>query len=161
MGRKGWIIAAAGIVLIVSSIIAVMALTGRGGWRNMQGPVGIVKGPMPKNGFLGVGFDMHADGAAKITEVIPGSGAAEAGLREGDEIIQVQDVADPSATVVQRMTVTTKPGDMFPFRIRRDGEEKDVSVRLISFEEMIELTAAQHRKPASRQTTTAPASIQP
>jgi len=162
MGRKGWIIAAVGIVLIVGSIIALMSLTGQARYRNMQGPVGVIKGPLPQNGFLGVGFATpHATGPAKIAEVIVGTGAAEAGLREGDEIVLINGVADPSAAVVQRMTVTTKPGDMFPFRIRRDGQEQDVSVRLISFQRMLELGEAERRnRQSSPQSATGPTTTQ-
>ena len=47
MGRKGWLIALVGIVLIVGSAIALVALTGRMGYRNMQGPVAVGKGPVP------------------------------------------------------------------------------------------------------------------
>jgi S1-C subfamily serine protease len=144
MGRKGWLIAVVAVLLIVGSIVALTMLTGQAAYRNMQGPVAIVSGPAPSNGFLGVGFTSDALGPATISHVVAGSGAAEAGLKEGDVIVAVGDVKDPTSLAVQRATVNTKPGDQLALRIRHgDGAEKDVSVRLISLQEMMTLTTAE------------------
>ena len=144
MGRRGWIIAGIAALLIVGSIIALMALTGEFGYRTMTGPVAIIQGPLPTNGFLGVGFTSDAIGPATISHVVAGSGAAEAGLTVGDVIVAVGDVKDPNSVAVQRATVNTKPGEELALRIRHsDGKEADVSVRLISMQDMMLLGAAE------------------
>ena len=151
MGRKGWLIALVAVVLIVGSILALVMLTGQAGYRNMTGPVGIIQGPVPKNGFLGVGFTSDAIGPATISHVVAKSGAAETGLQVGDVIVAVGDVKDPNSTAVQRATINTKPGDQLALRIKHtDGEEKDVSVRLISIEEMMTLGAAEAQEARDR-----------
>jgi len=161
MGRKGWLIAALAVVLIVGSIVALAMLTGQSGYRNMQGPIGIVSGPVPANGFLGVGFTSDAIGPATISHVVAGSGAAEAGLKQGDVIVAVGDAKNPNSLAVQRATMNTKPGDHVALRIQHgDGEEKDVSVRLISMQEMMELAAAESRRSppsASQSSASSPA----
>jgi S1-C subfamily serine protease len=154
MGRKGWIIAAVAAVLIVGSVVALMMLTGQGEYRNVQGPIGIIKGPVPQNGFLGIGFTSDAVGPATVSHVVAGSGAAQAGVEVGDVIIAAKDVKDPNSTQVQRLTTSTKPGETFAMRIRRGAEEKDVSVRLISITEMLQLSAAERKATQ----TTAPTS---
>jgi S1-C subfamily serine protease len=116
-------------------------LTGQASYKNMQGTTAVVvKGTTPKNGFLGVGFTSDATGPATVTHVVAGSGAAEAGLQSGDVIIAVGDRKDPSSVAVQAATVNTTPGQTMALRIRHENaEEKDVSVRLISLEEMLRL----------------------
>ena len=155
MGRKGWIIAAVAGVLIVGSLVALRVITGQAGYRNMQGPAAIVKGPAPKNGFLGLGFTADTTGPATITHVIAGSGAAEAGLTEGDVIVAVGDLKDPTSVAVQRATANTRPGDRLAMRIRaKDGAERDVSVRLISIGDMLALGAAEAQDAQARGATT-------
>src|SRR5688500_952177 len=102
-----------------------MSLTGEAEFKPMMGPVAIVKGPIPKNGFLGVGFASMATGPATVANVMPGSGAAEAGVQVGDVIVAVGDVNDPDAAAVKRITESSKPGDILPMRIRRGEQELD------------------------------------
>jgi hypothetical protein len=62
----------------------------------------------------------------------------------GDVIVAVGDVKDPNSVAVQRATVNTKPGEELALRIRHsDGKEADVSVRLISMQDMMLLGAAE------------------
>ena len=168
MGRNGWIIAAVAVVLILGSLAALTMMTGQASYTNMQGTAAVIKGPTPKNGFLGVGFTSDATGPATVTHVVAGSGAAEAGMRTGDVIIAVGDRKDPSSVAVQAATVNTTPGQSMALRIRHEnGEEKDVSVRLISMGEMMRLatierqsggaSAAAPTSPAA--TTTAPVPV--
>ena len=157
MGRTGWIVAAVAAVLIVGSVVALSLLTGQWGYKTMTGPVVIIQGPAPRHGLLGVEFAATGGGAATIKHVMPGSGAAEAGLRAGDVIVAVGDIGVPDSTAVKRATEKSKPDDMLPLRIRRgDDEERDVSVRLISFEQFVELEVAR-RGAVSATTHTAPA----
>ncbi len=82
------------------------------------------------------------DGRATVESVMPGSGAAEAGLQAGDVIVAVGDVNDPDAAAVKRLTEQTMPGDVLTLRIRRGDELRELSVRLISFEEFVSLDVA-------------------
>jgi S1-C subfamily serine protease len=151
MNRPGWIIAAVAGLLIVGSIVALMALTGQMEYRTMTGPIAVVQGPAPTNGFLGVGFASMSGGPATIQNVMPGSGAAEAGLRSGDVIVAVGEVNDPDAAAVKRVTDKTRPGDVLRLRVRRVDQELEVSVRLISVHEMLQLDLADEgrHRPAS------------
>ena len=142
MTRKGWIIAGVALVLIVASLVVLDLLTSDGGWRTMQGPVAVIQGPVPTNGFLGVEFKSDGGGAAEIASVVAGSGAAEAGLQADDLIVAVGGVSDPDAAAVKRATQSSKPGDLLAMRVRRGTGERDVAVRLISFEQFAELRLA-------------------
>ena len=55
------------MVLIVGSLVALDLLTSDGGYRNMTGPVAVIQGPVPQNGFLGVGFTEDTKGPATIS----------------------------------------------------------------------------------------------
>jgi len=157
MGRKGWIIAGFAAILIVGSLVALTVLTGQSGYKNMTGPVAVIQGPVPRHGLLGVEFAATSGGAATIQNVMPGSGAAEAGLRAGDVIVAAGDVKDPDAAAVKRVTEKSKPGDMLALRIRRGDEEREVSVRLISFEQFVRLDVAAGRGAGPAPIETAPA----
>jgi S1-C subfamily serine protease len=139
MGRKGWIIAGVAAILIVGSLVALTVLTGQWGYKTMTGPVAIIQGPVPRHGILGVEYAATGSGAATIKNVMPGSGAAEAGLRAGDVIVAVDGTDVRDSATVKRIIEKTKPGDVLALRIRRGDEERDVSVGLISFEQFVEL----------------------
>jgi membrane-associated protease RseP (regulator of RpoE activity) len=66
---------------------------------------------------------------AIVEEVIPGSGAEAAGLRVGDEIIEIDGVAVP--TVVDlTATVSARRGSTVPVTVERDGVQQTVDVDL-------------------------------
>src|SRR5688500_12352120 len=137
MGRKGWIGVAVAAILIVGSLIALTVLTGQWGYRTMTGPVAIIQGPVPRHGMLGLEYAATGSGAATIKNVMPGSGAAEAGLQAGDVIVAVGGTDVRDSTTVKRIAEKTRPGDTLSMRIRRGEEERDVSVQLISFEQFV------------------------
>ena len=132
-------IAGVAAILIVGSPVALTVLTGQWGYKTMTGPVAIIQGPVPRHGMLGVEYAATGAGAATIKNVMPGSGAAEAGLRPGDVIVVVGGTDVRDSATVKRVIEKSKPGDVLAMRIRRGDEERDVSVRLISFEQFVEL----------------------
>jgi regulator of sigma E protease len=78
----------------------------------------------------GLGFDFwYPVVPARVGKVLPGSPAERAGLREGDEILEVagQPVADFQALVA---TVQPKPGSRLDFTIERDGQSLTVPVEV-------------------------------
>jgi hypothetical protein len=77
-----------------------------------------------------LGINAGLEGACILSSVFHRSGAAEAGLKEGDEIIEVggQKVRDFSDLTIA--VYPHKPGDKLNVKFRRSGEEKTVVVVL-------------------------------
>lgn len=72
---------------------------------------------------------MHLRMPAVILSVLPGEGAAEAGLQKGDRIIKAGNDTTPSLTEFMRVIADNKDKTL-PFTIIRDGKEmtQDVSI---------------------------------
>lgn len=66
-----------------------------------------------------------------ITAVSPGSGAEAAGLAENDMILEVDGQKVTSTSEVNEIRDKKKPGDTLKFKILRDGETKEIDVKLI------------------------------
>ena len=78
----------------------------------------------------GLGFDFwYPVVPARVGKVLPGSPAERAGLREGDQVLEVagQPVADFPSLVA---TVQPKPGSRLDFTIERDGQTLTVPVEV-------------------------------
>jgi putative serine protease PepD len=69
-------------------------------------------------------------GGVSITEVVAGSPADDAGLKEGDVVTRVDGQAVSSGQAVADAIAAKHPGDRITFTVRRDGQEKDVIVTL-------------------------------
>lgn len=65
-----------------------------------------------------------------VSGVSAGTGAEAAGLKEGDMISKVDGQAVKSSEELNKIRDTKKPGDTLKFTIMRDGELKDVDVKL-------------------------------
>lgn len=65
-----------------------------------------------------------------VSGVSEGTGAEEAGLKEGDMISKVEDKAVKSTDEINSIRDTKKPGETLKFTIMRDGEMFDVNVKL-------------------------------
>ncbi|MGN0150201.1 MAG: S1C family serine protease [Clostridia bacterium] len=65
-----------------------------------------------------------------IGSVVEGSGAAEAGLKVYDMILEVDGQKVSSSSEVNEIRDKKKPGDYLTFKILRDGETMEVKVRL-------------------------------
>lgn len=65
-----------------------------------------------------------------IASVAEGTGAAQAGLKEGDLIVKVEGQNVKTSTALNEIRDTKKPGDTLLFSIMRDGELIDVNVVL-------------------------------
>lgn len=96
-----------------------------------------------KRGYIGVTFvPLDADQAEKldvkdisglyVSEVIPNSGAAAAGLRKGDIIKKVGDVEIYDSPDLQEKIGRLSPGDKVQLTYLRDGQLKNVNVTLKS-----------------------------
>ena len=79
--------------------------------------------------LVGIGINETRYGLF-IGSVQEGSGAAEAGLKVGDMIISVDGEKATSSSAVNEIRDKKKPGDYLTFKILRDGETMEISVRL-------------------------------
>lgn len=77
----------------------------------------------PERGFLGVYLE-DADKAVRVTGVEDNSAAKEAGLQEGDIILELNDTKVSTYDDVIRFMQDTKPGDKVRVTYSRDGKRK-------------------------------------
>ena len=66
---------------------------------------------------------------ALILRVIPGTPAAEAGLRRGDVMVEVDGVAITGADALQKKVETTRIGDTLRVKVQRGNQTQVVTVR--------------------------------
>lgn len=84
---------------------------------------------------IGVQLDMQFEGpGARVAEVTPGSGAAEAGIQDGDVITAINGdvIAEPTELIVSIRS--NAPGDTVELTVLRDGRTQDVAVTLAAAE---------------------------
>jgi Do/DeqQ family serine protease len=94
-----------------------------------------------KRGYLGVTFKeldqdaaetLHIDRSVGlyVDEVVPGSGAAAAGLQKGDVIIKVEGKPVYESSDLQEPVARLQPGDKIAVTVARGSAEKNFSVTL-------------------------------
>ncbi len=66
----------------------------------------------------------------EIDRLDPNGAAAKAGLKTGDVVVRVGDVAVNSTMDLERALLDIKPGDKLPIRVRRDGTEQQCELTL-------------------------------
>ncbi|MCA9213620.1 MAG: PDZ domain-containing protein [Planctomycetales bacterium] len=102
----------------IGSIIATPSLTSR------PVAIGVVSSQQQRvesDGVLGVRM-IQKNGKTIVSEVLPGSSAARAGIHEGDIVIGVDGQQIGSMMAVVRMISTHLPGDEISFEVTRDDE---------------------------------------
>ncbi|MBQ3106120.1 MAG: trypsin-like peptidase domain-containing protein, partial [Eggerthellaceae bacterium] len=101
----------------------------------------IIDGGQPTHAQLGVSlstvnssiaqrYGLSADEGAYIASVFPGTGAAEAGLQEGDIVIAFDGEAVTSASDLMLDVRTKREGDTVTLTVDRNGEVLEVPVTL-------------------------------
>jgi putative serine protease PepD len=90
------------------------------------------KGETPTIGFLGVTPTDGTGGrpGALVTSVVPESGAAEAGVEEGDLIVRYKDEPIESAADLIATIRATEPGTTATMEIVRDGQSQELEVTI-------------------------------
>ncbi|MEX9251541.1 serine endoprotease DegQ [Pseudenterobacter timonensis] len=94
-----------------------------------------------KRGLLGIkGMEMSADIAkafnlnvqrgAFVSEVLPGSGSAKAGVKSGDVIVSLNGKPLSSFAELRSRIATTEPGTKVKLGLLRDGKPLDIEVTL-------------------------------
>jgi serine protease Do len=81
--------------------------------------------------FLGIVSDLEHNGqGVKVSEAQPNTGAAAAGLKEGDIVLMVKERPISGLMELKSALTGTKPGETVPLRVRTNGGEKTISVTL-------------------------------
>jgi S1-C subfamily serine protease len=75
-------------------------------------------------------FDISTDEGAFVVEVTPDSGAADAGIEQGDVIVAVDGEAITSNEQLGDIVRDHEPGDTIEITVERDGEEQTVTAEI-------------------------------
>lgn len=102
------------------------------------GPVSYVKLRAPRadrrdrasGAFLGVVGDATGGDGARLSEVMPGSAAERAGMRDGDVIVRVAGEPVQGFEDLRRVIGGKKPGDTIELVYLRNGEDRTASAAL-------------------------------
>ena len=88
------------------------------------------RGEDPERAFLGVSSGPAPEGGAAIGDVVPGSPAARAGLREGDRIVDIAGQAVREPDDVSAVVNSRRPGDEVRVVVEREGGRRTLTVTL-------------------------------
>jgi S1-C subfamily serine protease len=145
MSSIKWIIIGVALVAIGAvTLIYLFPPTRRA--KTLSGPIAIIKGDIPKHGFIGIEFDPSPDGRGLVLgEVLPGSGADASGLRKGDVLLAVDTVPLAGAEDLQRVVAEKKPGEVVRLDVERNAKALTLDVTLIGFEKIVELRDSKER----------------
>lgn len=91
-----------------------------------RGILGIISGEIPR--------ELEVSQGVYVNEVTPGSGAAEAGLRQNDVIVQIDNVDIDKLADLTGYINSKRPEDVVQVSILRDGKKREVDVRLTKYE---------------------------
>jgi aminopeptidase YwaD len=80
--------------------------------------------------FLGVSGGAHGDDGAPLRHIVPGSAAERAGLRDGDVLVTIDDVAVDGFEALRRAIRARRPGDTVRLMYLRDGRDHQTSATL-------------------------------
>tara|TARA_R110002049_G_scaffold4601_3_gene31757 strand:- start:13049 stop:14098 length:1050 start_codon:yes stop_codon:yes gene_type:complete len=104
---------------------------GRGGRPIGIGVVGVSEVSVEHYGRLGVKLRSNQEGRAQVREVVPGSGASQAGLQEGDLIVAINGREEKTTTKVVETLGGMYSGESVRLTIVRKGNriEVDAGIR--------------------------------
>ena len=80
--------------------------------------------------FLGVGGDARGGDGAQLGHIVAGSAAERAGLRDGDVLVRIDDVAVDGFEALRRAILAHRPGDIVRLMYLRDGRDYETSATL-------------------------------
>jgi putative serine protease PepD len=90
----------------------------------------LIAGEDVDHAYLGVSAASADTGGALIGEVVPGSPADEAGLQEGDIVVQVDDEPITDSSDLVNVVQSSEPGDSMEVEFDRDGATQTTTVTL-------------------------------
>lgn len=130
-------------------LIAIHSRVGASLEHNMHVPLGVFRrewdrllesefigdGPFaqrPEKGqaLLGVATEAHAEGGLEVTRVGEDTAAAEAGLKVGDRILEVDGEAVDAPETLSEWMQEKAPGDRIELSVLRDGDKETIEVKL-------------------------------
>ena len=88
------------------------------------------RGAAPEHAYLGVSTSEAPSGGAQVGEATSGGPAAEAGIRPGDVITEVDGDEVQAPDDVAAAIEDDKPGDKVEVTVQRDGSEQTIQVTL-------------------------------
>src|SRR5262249_29131432 len=98
----------------------------------MPEAVGIISVPtrkiLPKRAIIGVNLASPNEGPARIATVMPGTGAAKAGLKAGDIVLSVNGKPVNKGAELSDTLRQFRDGQAVKLRIQRDEEKFDADV---------------------------------
>ena len=87
--------------------------------------------PDEDRGFMGVKYNPESEGTGLlVVEVIPDTGAAKAGIKDGDRVIKINDKEIKSVDDVMGQLGTMKPGQTVNVVVKRGDKEMKFTVTL-------------------------------
>lgn len=104
--------------------------SGRAGRPIGIGVVGARPRPIAHTGRLGVVLREDAQGGALVDIIIPGSGAARAGVEKRDRIVAVNGKQQSNVSSVMSILHSMYPGEFVKLTIEREGSTIDVDARM-------------------------------
>ena len=93
------------------------------------GVVSVAPRGLKQRGILGISFSQRED-STKLGQVFPGTGAAKAGLKVGDEILEIDGKAVSSGREVAELLGKKLPGDKVHLKIRREAKELEIDAKM-------------------------------
>lgn len=94
-----------------------------------RGFIGISYQPVNARQAQALGLPANTTGVV-VTDVVPGSAGAQAGLRAGDVVVRVNDQRIDQEHTLATVMLRFRPGDRVRLTIVRDGQERSVEVTL-------------------------------
>lgn len=86
--------------------------------------------PTEKMGFLGIQAEAHDGEGLKITVVVEGSPAEEAGLKKGDILLKFDETEINDFDQLRELVSKKKPGDEVSVGLMRDDERQTITFNL-------------------------------
>ncbi|MCM2374784.1 PDZ domain-containing protein [Aporhodopirellula aestuarii] len=102
------------------------------------GVVGASPRKVSHKGRLGIELQRIEESGARVRNIIPNSGADEAGLERGDRIIAIDGRPQNNVDIVVSTLNSMFPGEVVQLTIERDGSTVDIPARLREFTVMQE-----------------------
>jgi S1-C subfamily serine protease len=90
----------------------------------------LVRDGRARTAFIGVSVGEVTERGARVESTTDRGPAARAGIRPGDVLLRIGDRATTTEGAVASAVAQRRPGEQVGVRLRRDGEVRDVRVRL-------------------------------
>ncbi|MFP6737576.1 MAG: PDZ domain-containing protein [Planctomycetota bacterium] len=110
----------------VGSFIATVS---PGGGVIALGVISVAPRGLKQRGILGISFSQRED-SARLGQVFPGTGAAKAGLKVGDEILEIDGKPVSSGREVAELLGRKVPGDKVHLKIRREDKDLEIDAKM-------------------------------